>query len=306
MIKIHPIIVALGILLLFSLIYISPSLPTSFKSQLASVFFTDSIDAQDLKTKYKHNDKIKILIVPGHDPEKYGTSFGELTEFELNLELATYLYEKLKENRHFKVGLAQTSDGYQPQIEDYINKNTNTIWSSVSIKKNIMANLISRGLLKENVIVNHNFASNDTALKLHGINHYANQNNIDIIIHVHFNDYPGRRKDLNPKYTGFSIYLPEQQYSNSKASWEIAPYIARNLVKTFPPSTHPKENTVLIADQELIAIGSSNTLDAVAILIEYGYIYESHIGLVTKEDRTKTLEEMANLTTRGLEDFFRD
>jgi N-acetylmuramoyl-L-alanine amidase len=299
-------VIALSLILVFSIWFTPSPLSAVLKSQLASVFFTDSIDASDLKEKYDDRKKIKILIVPGHDPEKFGTSYGELKEFNLNLELATYLYEDLKKNDRFKVGLAQTADGYQPQISSHISKNENRIWSYVAMKKNIMNNLISTGLVTENTAVNHNFASNDIALKLHGINSYANQNDIDIVIHVHFNDYPGRQKDSTFKYSGFAVYLPEKQYSNARASWDIGPYISETLATEFTPSNHPLESTILVPDQELIAIGSFNTLDAVALLVEYGYIYESHIGKADPKTRSKTLKKMASLTADGLERFFKD
>ena len=50
-----------------------------------------------------------------------------------------------------------------------------------------------------------NIAPDEMGVRLYGINKWANENDIDIVIHVHFNDYPGRPRTGSGKYSGFSI-----------------------------------------------------------------------------------------------------
>jgi len=130
---------------------------------------------------------------------------------------------------------------------------------------------------------------------------WANENEMDIIIHVHFNDYPGRRKQ-KPKYSGFAIYVPEDQYSNAKGSKSVAESIYKRLSNFYPQSNLPKEDLGIVEDQELIAVGSYNTLDAAAMLIEYGYIYEPLFS--DPEIRSVALTDLALQTYLGIMDFF--
>ena len=122
--------------------------------------------------------------------------------------------------------------------------------------------------------VEHNFATVDTALKLYAINKWANENNIEIVFHIHFNDYPGRKFNQIGEYTGFSIYVPEYQLPNHRASSKLAESLKNQLEKYFTKSDLPAESSALIEDQELIAVGSNASRDGVSVLVEYGYIYE--------------------------------
>lgn len=64
----------------------------------------------------------------------------------------------------------------------------------------------------------------------------------------------------------------------------------------------PKETDGIIEEQELIAIGSYNTLDAPSMLIEYGYIYEPQFA--DKNVRDSTFRDLAFQTYLGIQDFF--
>ncbi len=291
----------------FILLALIPSSITRLAShQVASIFFIDSVKTEDLQERYEQGKKIKILVVPGHDQSSYGTLHEDVREVDLNLELGEYLFKELEKNDQFEVTLAQTTGGYDKDILDYINDNSNLISTFQVTKKAIMNRLIAEGLVTPKSVVDHISASNDVATKLYGLNYWANANNIDLVLHLHFNDYPGRRNDPEPKYEGFSIYLPEAQYSNSKASWDIGKYIKNKLSAEYKESNHPLEKETLIPDQELIAIGSFNTLDAASVLIEYGYIYEPHLGQASHSKRSRTLKDLAWLTAEGVEEFFED
>ena len=82
----------------------------------------------------------------------------------------------------------------------------------------------------------------------------------------------------------------------------IAEKIEGRLAQTITKSTLPKENAGLVEDQELVAIGRHNTVDAVSLLIEYGYIYEPWI--LNPIMRDIQIKELARQTVLGIEDFF--
>jgi len=137
---------------------------------------------------------------------------------------------------------------------------------------------------------------------LYGVNKYANDNGFDIVFHIHFNDYPGRRGSWG-KYSGFSIYVPERQYSNADASYDLAEKINDQLSQSFASSNMPKEGAI-VEDQELIAIGANNTADPVSALVEYGYIYEDHF--TNKKVSDVVLEELAYQTYKGIMNYISD
>ena len=159
----------------------------------------------------------------------------------------------------------------------------------------------SGNFVKQNK-VRHNPAADNASQALYGVNKWANDNNIDIVLHLHLNDYPQRKYDMPGKYKGFSIYVPDRQFPNGEASIEIAKSIKEELAKIAPASNFPKEKEIIIEDQQLIAIGSNASRKGVSILLEYGYIYEPQF--YDKEIRSFALREMAEATARGLKDFF--
>lgn len=270
---------------------------------LAGVFFGNEVRAKDLIQKYK-NGSIKILIVPGHDKENYGTQYRGVTEAGLNAELGHYIFDSLRKDGKFAVFVTNKPTGeYNDWILDYV-KNQNT--AIVAFKEKVKAvfkNAVKIGAVKKETKVFHNPAADNTSQILYGINKWANDNDIDIVIHIHLNDYPGRKYDMPGKYTGFAIYVPDGQFPNGKASTEVARHIRDELEKIADGSNFPKEKDVIIEDQQLIAVGSNASREGVSILIEYGYIYESKF--LNKELRPFVLRELAEATQRGLNNFFR-
>lgn len=269
---------------------------------MSSIFFVDSTTTQELHNKYNSDKKIKILIVPGHDESSGGTVYKKIKESEINLMLAKELYYFLSDNPLFNVYLYRDELGKNIGIENYIKANASLIDGFIKSKKDLMQKLIEAGdiSLVEGVV--HNTAPENTAKTLYGINKWANDNKVDLVVHIHFNDYPGRKMNQRGKYSGFAIYIPESQYSNASASKELSSYILKNLNHFYSKSNMPKENKGIVEDQELIALGSYNTLDGTGILIEYGYIYESQFTdqLTQKE----ILKDMAYQTYLGITNFF--
>jgi N-acetylmuramoyl-L-alanine amidase len=275
---------------------------------IASVFFTDSTTTEALKEHYsaveKTKNKIRLLIVAGHDDESGGTEFRGVKEAKINLDLALNLAEFLKGNDKFEVILVRDKNGYNPIFSDYFGKERESIKEFSKKQKETMSELVRAGDVFSLEGVIHNSAPAETALKLYGINKWANENNIDIVLHIHFNDDPtrSRKRQAEGKYSGFAIYVPESQYSNAKASRAVAEPIFNRLAKLYPLSDFIQEQDGIVEDQKLIAIGSHNTLDPVGMLIEYGYIYEAQFQ--NEKIRKSVIKELAFQTHIGLIRFF--
>lgn len=280
---------------------------------LASVFFVKSVYTDDIVDKYEDatysgnyrkssDEKIKIMIVPGHDKKSSGAYANNTTETEINLQVAKELEKMLGEEQGIEIFLARDDQGYNPELQTYLEEEKENIGEFQKTKKEIMKKLMQEGKVESNIVVHHNFARPEVVDILYGINKFANDNDFDITLHIHFNDYPGR-VDPNGKYSGFSIYVPEKQYSNAEASYEFAEKVARHLSSVFAVSDLPKEN-MITEDQELIAVGSFNTTDSVVALVEYGYIYERQFTDESIKDTV--LKEKAQQTYMGIMDYLKD
>lgn len=275
---------------------------------LAATFFTPSITVSDLRDKYTNADKtgrrVKILLVPGHEPDFGGTEFDNLKERDMNVDFSLRLKEYLENDKRFEVIMTRDKNSWNPELEKYFNDNREAINDFIKLKKTEMNLLVAAGKVRTvSDGVQHNSASNDAAYHLFGINRWSSNINVDILIHVHFNDYPRAHSDRPGAYKGFVIYIPDKQYSNSVATKKIAADIFKRLEESFVVSDLPKENAGIVENQDLIAIGQSNSLDAVSLLIEYGYIYRPQFAL--KASRDSAFNEMAKQTYLGLEDFFK-
>ena len=209
---------------------------------------------------------IKILLVPGHDNEIWGAQYGNIKEADMNLVLATQIYNILKKDKRFKVYITRDGKGYTKNFADYFSTQKEDILSFEENAKKEM------------------------------------QNKIDAVIHVHFNDYPRPNKWTIGEYKGFSIYMPDGQMPNSKGSILLADNIFKQLSKKYTTSTYEKELGGLISDQKLIALGSNDTLNqnVRSVLIEYGYIYRFRNSSM----RHGAYKIMADLTVKGIKNYF--
>ncbi len=296
---------AVGVMSLF-LISNYSNIPLNGIKNLASVFFVNSTTSKQLINDYAQaketSKKINILIMPGHDMGKGGTEFRGLKERDLNIKMAEILTNLLRKNKEFNVILTRNEYTYNLEIQKYLKKNKKSIQKFIEKHKETMGNLVKSGLVDTRKGVEHNNAPSDTVMRLYGINKWANDNNIDLVVHVHFNDYPGRRYNRVGKYSGFTIYVPEHQFSNAEASKDVSSKVFKQLNKYFASSNLPAEKSGVVEDQELIAVGSFNTLDPAVFLIEYGYLYESQF--INSNTRITALREMAKQTYLGIVDFF--
>ncbi len=245
---------------------------------------------------------IKILLVPGHDNNVWGAQYGNLKEADMNLALATQLYELLKKDKHFEVYITRDSKGYTKEFADYFSTQREKILAFKEKAKKEIRDKIENGdfIEKENVF--HNPVTEDVSVILYGINKWANENKMDAVIHIHFNDYPRANKWTVGKYKGFAIYVPDAQLANSRESILLGANIHMQLNKKYIVSNYEKELGGLVADQKLIALGSNETLtpSVRSVLIEYGYIYR----FGNSATRYKHYTSMANYTFAGIKNYF--
>ena len=245
---------------------------------------------------------IKILLVPGHDDEVWGSQYGNTKEADMNLSLAKELFNILKKDKRFEVHITREKGGYTKEFADYFASNM----ESISLfRDEAMAKRqaeISSGVFVPKTSVPHVKAKESVALKLYGLNKWANENKVDAMIHIHFNDYPRPSKWTIGKYKGFAVYIPEDQMVNSTESKLLGENIFLQLKKKYTVSTFEQEKAGLIQDQKLIALGSNGTLlpDVRSVLIEYGYIYR----FKNKSARLQAYKNMSKLTAEGVKNYF--
>lgn len=292
--------------------FVARTLIYSGSNDLATVyraFFEPAkIQVNSLKDKYKQADqpsasKVKILLMPGHEPGFGGAEYRDLKEREMNVELVKKIQQIFVDDPRFEVIVPRDNNEWAPEFSKYFTDHWSDIVDFQTGQKEEMIRLLGNGGLSrvEDGVV-HNKVPGEVALRLYGINKWVNDNNVDIAIHVHFNDYPRSNQNSPGDYNGFAIYVPENQYSNSKTSKTIADRIQARLGKYFTTSNLPKESGGVVEEQELIAIGSYNTVDAPSMLIEYGYIYEPQFK--NSFVRDAALNDLALATYTGVKDFF--
>ncbi len=247
---------------------------------------------------------IKILIVPGHDSRVWGAQYGTVKEAHMNLAVGKRLHSILKKDKRFEIWMTRNERGYAKEFSDYFALERESIISFRDEAKKVFRSLVEGGFITERKNVPHVTASEDTSVILYGINKWANENKMDAVVHIHFNDYPRDGKWTIGEHTGFAIYFPDEQKPNGFISGQLAADIFLELDKKYNTSTYEKELGGLIADQKLIALGSSGTLPGSvrSVLVEYGYIYEKKFRDYTT--RHKAYDDMAKLTAKGIENHF--
>ena len=247
---------------------------------------------------------IKILLVPGHDNEVWGAQYGNMKEATMTLALATQIFNILKKDKRFEVYITRDSAGYTKEFADYFANQQAEIVAFKENAKKATQNKISVGSFIEKINPPHHGVSADVADRLYGFNKWANENKIDAMIHIHFDDYPRPNKWTIGQYKGFTIYIPDGQFANARESGQLAANIFTQLHKKYAPSNYKPEAGGLVSDQKLIAIGANNTLDASvrSVLIEYSYIYEKKFRV--KSTRLQAYTNMANLTVTGIKNYF--
>lgn len=275
----------------------SPKTVDSIKSHYAGTVSKGIFHTKIIPTK------VRILLVPGHEPDFGGAEYASLKEREMTVELADNLQEFLGANERYQVFVTRDKNSWLPTFADYFKANWSEIISWKDGHKEEVARLTKLGEFHPvTPEVIHNDVPTDVALRLFGIGKWSNENDIDIVIHIHFNDDRGHSHNVPGDYSGFSIYVPQEQYYNSSTTMTLAQAIFGRLNKFNPVSNLPGESKGIVQDQNLIAVGAFNSLNAPSMLIEYGYIYESQFG--NPELRNLAIKDLAFQTYLGLQDFF--
>lgn len=264
------------------------------------------VSLSDIHTDYASSsnssqEKANILIVPGHEPNFGGAQFRNIYERNLVAEVGQDLQQFLQTNPRYKVSITRDSKSWSTTFDDYFKNNWNDIIRWEKISKQNISKIISIGESSVPTIT-HNTAPLNVATRLYGITKWVNENNIDLMIHLHFNDYPERVTYAVGKYSGLVIYTPALQYANSPTTKDIADTIFKRLSLYNPISNLPLESKGIIDDPELIAVGANNTSNAASVLIEYDYIYEPQY--INTKVRSLALRDLAYQTYLGLQDFF--
>ncbi|MDO8492357.1 MAG: N-acetylmuramoyl-L-alanine amidase [bacterium] len=273
---------------------------------LAGVFFRPSITEVELHKTFAEaattTRKVRILLVPGHEPTWGGTEYKSAIERDIVVKIGKEIANIFSAESHYQIIVARNELSWQSYLLDYFQTEKENILNWRKLKQEEMNKLVSEGLVRVAPGVLHNNAPDEAVLHLYGINKWASEKDFDIVLHLHINDNPRRNVSLPGEYRGVTIYVPEEQYSNALASKSMADALSKKLFQIVPKSTMPKESVGVVPDQDLIAIGRYNTSDTVSLLIEYGYIYEPMYR--TKEMRDFIAKEFAYETTLGLKSFF--
>ena len=242
-----------------------------------------------------------ILIVPGHDTNSGGASFLGIYERDLVVDVADNIATLLGQDPKYKIIIARNKQNWNPIFADYLANNKQAILDFKDQHQTAYKLLVASG--QEKVVPDmgeHTLATPKTAIELYGINMWADENDVDLIIHLHFNNSKRRNVKLPGLHHGFDVFIPQKQNVNATTSRTIAENIYKELEKKFTPEAPGYYNS-LFEDHSLIALGASNTLTKPAILIEYAYMYEKILR--TDASRKQALEQMAEQTVLGIKDY---
>lgn len=282
---------------------------------IGSIGFATAADAASfvsLPERYQMGYPLKILIVPGHDNEFSGSSGNGLREADLNLRLAHQIADLLGKDDRFQVTVSREREtgNYIPELAKYFDDHEKDVAHFIAEHKKSYARRIkefatdtSNGVeLKQ---VPHGDAKPMIAYRLYATNQWANEQSFDLILHVHFNDtYP--RGGSSGEYGGYSIYVPGAPLENRHSSDAVGDAIGNRLHTVVPKSNLSLESELtnesgVIPDTKLIALGAYDTLDIPSVLVEYSYVYEP---LVNPAVSAAVIPQMARATMLGLYDYF--
>lgn len=286
---------------------------SNIENQVADVFLAHNPKTiMQIKSRYDSANisrplipvkKVRVLLVPGHEPGYGGAEYGSLKEREMTVELAQDLRQFLQANSRYEVFMTRDNSSWNLIFDNYFKSQWDAITAWVQAHKDEVTHMTRLGLYHPVISpVIHNSAPTDIATRLFGISKWANENDIDIVIHVHFNDYPGHGQKNPGTYSGFTIYVPQKQYSNSTTTQALADTVFKRLSKYNPVSDLSGESGGVVPDPDLIAVGAFNSVNAASMLIEYGYIYEPQF--TDDSLHAATIKDLAFQTYLGLQDFF--
>lgn len=296
----------LSLTLIIGIVFVSNA-PNIEAASKRTVSFDETVSVDDLMASYTEaaagGEKVRILIMPGHEPDFGGTEFMGYYEREFVVSIANQVATELRSDPNFEVFVARGTEGWNDDFTHYFDRQERKIERFVEDHKEDMEKLEKRGRLAQNEgQTAHNEARSDVALRLYGVNKWANENDIDLVLHLHLNDETGHATNVRGAHSGVAVYVPDHIYGNAKASKAIAEPIFERLTTTNATSTFGFETDGILEDRDLIAMGAYNTSEVPSLLIEYGYIYEPRItGEGARDD---VLTDFAYQTALGVKDFF--
>jgi N-acetylmuramoyl-L-alanine amidase len=265
--------------------------------------FAKGASAKELRKEYQ-DGKIKILIAAGHEPGYGGAVYQGVYEREITVDLADELERLLEQNPKYEVIVTRDDNAWDKELQKYFKKNGKKVQKFVAAQKKKMEKLLKKGKVEESADSHGVAAPNDVALRLYGINKWANENDVDLVVNLHVNDAPDHGPNAPSQHSGYAIYVPDSVYGNSKTSSELGKTIAKRLSALSDKSTNPVESAGVVPDREFIAVGAFGTLNVPSVLIEYGYITEPRFADVQYRD-TLT-KDLAYQTYLAIQDFFND
>jgi|GEM_PF-619660 len=297
----------LSVTLVATFVFVSVAPPANAATRTKKAAFEQTVSADDLASRYAEalagGEKVRILIMPGHEPDFGGAEFKGFYEREFVVDIAEKLATELRTDPNFEVFVARGSQGWNDDLSYYFDKQGKKIERFVDTHKEAMEKLEKKGRIKENEEqAAHNEARSDVALRLYGVNKWANENDIDLVLHLHLNDELGHATNEPGVHAGTALYVPDSIYGNAVASKAIAEPIFSRLLTTNATSTFGLETKGIVEDRDLIAVGAFNTAEMPSVLIEYGYIYEPRI--TGEGARTEVFADYAYQTALGVKDFF--
>ena len=265
--------------------------------------FDKGASAKELRKDYQ-DGKIKILIAAGHEPGYGGAVYQGVYEREITVDIADELERLLEKNSNYEVVVTRDDNAWNKDLQKYFNKNEKKIGKFVTAQKKKMEKLLKKGKVEESTGSHGVAAPTDVAMRLYGINKWANENDVDLVVNLHVNDAPDHGPNAPSKHSGYAIYVPDSVYGNSKTSSDLGKSIAKRLSALSDKSTNPVESAGVVPDREFIAVGAFGTLNVPSVLIEYGYITEPRFADV--QYRETLTDDLAYQTYLAIQDFFND
>ncbi len=296
--------VIVSVLLIASFLFALPF--ASLHAATTSKGFVKGVATTDVRAAYQEaattGKKVRILIVPGHESDYGGAQYNGYYERELSISISEKIAAELRTDPNLDVLVARGTEGWNGDLESYFDRSMSSIKKFVDKQKKAMKKLQKKGKIKENEDqASHNAAPTDVALRLYGITKWANENDVDLMIHVHLNDSGGHTDTTPGTYTGLTVYVPDSQYSNADASRDAGEAVFKRLNLFNATSTLPIEDKGVVEDQDLIALGAYNTSEVPSILVEYSYIYEPKN--VNETMRNAVYQDQGYQTALGVKDF---
>lgn len=275
-----------------------PSRLFSVRHQFASLFFADDLTPEEIRRDY-YARRLKVLIVPGHDNIDGGTSYKGTFEAVYTAKIGNYLFDYLNKNPNIEVLMTRNESGYTKEFADYFSREQQAIAAFIDRSRGYFKQLsASNAVQTAPPPMAHIRANGRVTNILYGINRWANDNDVDIVFHIHLNDSP--KKSSHSGYDGYSMYIPDPSFPNYLPSRKIAEALSENFSRYWAKSNLHLESDTIIEDSDLIAVGSYGSLRSASVLLEYGYIYESRF------QTDIMLKEAAFRTYQGLLSYFGD